>query len=257
MNGRNGPFALQKRQLPRTHPGTPLGRPLHGTVPQGLRADDKRRAGARRRGKGGEDGDEDGQKKGKRRKIGASGRDTQIHPGETLTRFNKRIEADVRPLVRSAVHSSLATARAQHKKGAAPAEPTSSAAPTNSQTLKSAPASKSESTPAFKTTSTPDAQAAPPPIDKYASTRKNSRAPPELFAFGRKKSGNPTSSSNHQTPPGKASVLSPVQQLAMSAAREVAGRRYRALKASRRTAGGGDGGERGGGGVVEGGMSRG
>ncbi|KAJ7307698.1 hypothetical protein DFH08DRAFT_975520 [Mycena albidolilacea] len=83
-----------------------------------------------------------------------------------------RIETDVRPLVRSAVQSSLATVRTQHKKGTAPAQPASSAAPTNSKTLKSAPASKSKSTPASKTTSTPDPEAAPPPIDKHASRPK-------------------------------------------------------------------------------------
>ncbi|KAJ7307724.1 hypothetical protein DFH08DRAFT_1088650 [Mycena albidolilacea] len=179
------------------------------------------------------------QKKGKRRKI-----DTQIHPGETLTRFNKcvalsfpflftilvtsagyageqilvilsfgllsvlSIETDVRPLVCPAVQSSLATVRAQHKKGAAPAEPTSFAAPMNSKTLKSTPASKPKSTPASKTASKPNTEAAPTPIDKHAFRPKElprtsaaapcrlddiARAPPELSAFGRKKSANPTS----------------------------------------------------------------
>ncbi|KAJ7848056.1 hypothetical protein B0H14DRAFT_3674068 [Mycena olivaceomarginata] len=107
------------------------------------------------------------------------------------------------------------------------------ATPTNSKTLKSAPASKSKSTPAPKTTSKPDAEAAPPSIDKHASRPKafahtSSRAAPpqryraQLSALGHKKSANPTSSSNHKTPAGTASILYPAQQLAMPMAREEA-----------------------------------
>ncbi|KAJ7307689.1 hypothetical protein DFH08DRAFT_975512 [Mycena albidolilacea] len=44
--------------------------------------------------------------------------------------------------------------------------------------------------------------------------------PPELSAFGRTKSANPTSSSHHKTPAGKALILPPAQQLAMPTARE-------------------------------------
>ncbi|KAJ7806604.1 hypothetical protein B0H14DRAFT_3882322 [Mycena olivaceomarginata] len=111
----------------------------------------------------GEDGDREegnGQKKGK---IDGTG-DTQIRPEETLAHFNKcvgfpfpfyaspfRVRDESKrcaPLVRSAIQSSLVTVRAQDKKGAAATELASSAAPTNSKTLKSAPASKSKSTPA-------------------------------------------------------------------------------------------------------------
>ncbi|KAJ7806608.1 hypothetical protein B0H14DRAFT_3152867 [Mycena olivaceomarginata] len=222
------------------------------------------RAKRKLRGEDGEDG-EDGQKKGKRRKIDGGGRDTQIRPGETLAHFNKRIETDMRPLVRSAVQSSLAAVRAQHKKGSAPSEssPSSKSAPTtnsNNAHSKSNPKSSSAADGA-------DSKPAPPPIDKHASrpnefARTSSaaprrlndiaQAPPELSSFARKKSSTNTPAGKAGGKSTKASILSPAQQLAMAAAREDAVQRYRALKASRRAAGGGDGGERGGGAVGEG-----
>ncbi|KAJ7799258.1 hypothetical protein B0H14DRAFT_3788478 [Mycena olivaceomarginata] len=219
------------------------GRPLHGTAPRGLRADDKRRAGAHRRGKGWEDGDEDWQKKGKRRKSDRhERRDTQIHPGETLNRFNKRVETDVHPLVRSAVQSSLATVRAQHKKGAAPAEPASQR---RNLTRKPPHLRPTNTRPARN-----NSRAPPPPrrLDDIA------QAPPALSAFGRTKSANPTSSINHKTPPGQG--LDPLPCAAARDGRRARGRRKEILRVEgfeTRC----DGGERGGGAIGEGGMSRG
>ncbi|KAF8209610.1 hypothetical protein K438DRAFT_1513974, partial [Mycena galopus ATCC 62051] len=59
----------------------------------------------------GEDGQDGPTKKTKRRKVDNEKGDTRIRPRETLVHFNKRIETDMRPLVRSAVQSSLATVR--------------------------------------------------------------------------------------------------------------------------------------------------
>ncbi|KAJ7307692.1 hypothetical protein DFH08DRAFT_1088637 [Mycena albidolilacea] len=119
------------------------------------------------------------------------------------------------PLVRSAVQSSLATVRVQHK-SATPSEPASSkSAPTSKPTPQSSKPSDNskpvEATPPThvdKRTSRPEefartSSATPRRLNDIA------RAPPELSSFGRKKSANPTSSSNHKTPVGKASVLSP------------------------------------------------
>ncbi|KAJ7848037.1 hypothetical protein B0H14DRAFT_3867315 [Mycena olivaceomarginata] len=221
------------------------------------------RAKRKLRGEDGEDG-EDGQKKGKRQKIDG-GRDTHIRPGETLAHFNKRIETDMRPLVRSAMQSSLVTVRAQHKKGSAPSEstPSSKSAPTTNSKSNNA---HSKSNPKSSSAADADPKPAPPPIDKHASRPKEfartssaaprrlndiAQAPPELSSFARKKSSTNTPAGKAGGKSTKASVLSPAQQLAMAAAREDAVQRYRALKASRRAAGGGDGGERGGGAVGE------
>ncbi|KAJ7848005.1 hypothetical protein B0H14DRAFT_2285037, partial [Mycena olivaceomarginata] len=164
-----------------------------------------------------------------------------IRPGETLAHFNKRIETDMRPLVRSAVQSSLATVRAQHKKGAG-ATPSEPASPTSAPTSKPTPQSLKSSDKSKPAEDTP-----PTDVDKHASrpkefTRTSSaaprrlndiaQAPPELSSFARKKSST-------NTPTGKAGgkstkVSTPAQQRATAAAREDAVRQYRVLKASRR-----------------------
>ncbi|KAJ7307671.1 hypothetical protein DFH08DRAFT_493086, partial [Mycena albidolilacea] len=139
----------------------------------------------------------------------------------TLTNESK----DMRPLVRSAVQSSLATVRAQHKKGAAePASSSPLSSPSSKNPKPLDPASKSKSNP------TADAQSVPPPIDKHASRPKefarassaaprrlndSVQAPPELSSFAHRKS-NPilSLSGNNNTsgiPAGKASILSPAQ----------------------------------------------
>ncbi|KAJ7307686.1 hypothetical protein DFH08DRAFT_1051589 [Mycena albidolilacea] len=181
--------------------------------------------------------------------------------------YFRRIETDIRPLVRSAMQSSIATVRAQYKKGSAPSESTPS--------FKSAPTTNSKSNNAHSK-STPksssaadgaDPKPAPPPIDKHASRPKEfartssaaprrlndiAQAPPELSSFARKKSSTNTPVGKAGGKSTKASILSPAQQLAMAAGREDAVQRYRVLKASRHAAEGGDGGERGGGAVGEG-----
>ncbi|KAJ7923096.1 hypothetical protein B0H13DRAFT_1707238 [Mycena leptocephala] len=203
---------------------------------------------------------EDGPKKAKRRKVEGSVGEAKIRPGETLAHFNKRIETDMRPLVRSAVQSSLATVRAERKKSSS--DPTASSTPS-----KTAKSTKSSASTAPKSTSNSkskpqfqDDDDAPAPVDKHASRPKEfartssaaprrlndiALAPPELSAHTRKAAPKTTSSKS-------SSVLSPAQQLQMAAAREAAVAHYRKLKAARRAAGGGDGGERGGGAMEEG-----
>ncbi|KAJ7659815.1 hypothetical protein DFH06DRAFT_1194840 [Mycena polygramma] len=204
----------------------------------------------------GEDGEDGGQKKAKRRKV-EGGVDAKIRPGETLAHFNKRIETDMRPLVRSAVQSSLATLRA-HKKPAADSTPASASAAKTTPPSKSTPAN-----PNPKSKSTTDDAEAPAPVDKHASrpkefARTSSAAPrrlndialaPPTLSLGRKPAANTPAKVGKHT---KSSVLSPAQQLQMAAAREAAVTRYRELKAARRAAGGADGGERGGGAVRDG-----
>ncbi|KAJ7107775.1 hypothetical protein C8R44DRAFT_714472 [Mycena epipterygia] len=213
------------------------------------------RAKRKLRGEGYEDGDDDKPKTKKRKLEGA---EAKIRPGETLAHFNKRIETDMRPLVRSAVQSSLATGRAERKKTSEPAKgaPKSTAAGAEPPNPKSNGKSKS-------TQKTPAAE--PEPEDKHASRPKEfartssaaprrlndiAMAPPDLSAMARRASGAAARTPGAVT--SKAGVLSPAQQLQMSAARDAAIARYRELKAARRVAGGGDGGERGGGAVGEG-----
>ncbi|KAJ7776927.1 hypothetical protein DFH07DRAFT_911811 [Mycena maculata] len=250
-----------------SHKGDALSsEPLPKSFTRALNAERVRadfRAKRKLRGEDGEDGNGDGPKKAKRRKMEAG--DAQIRPGETLAHFNKRIETDMRPLVRSAVQASLATTRAERKKtvssstsSTAPAAASASASTsTNSQQK-----SKSKQNP--KSQAQPDSELEAP--DKHAGRPKEfartssaaprrlndiALAPPDLSAMKRLASKSKSSGKNGS---GKASVLSPAQALQMAAAREAAVARYREMKAARRAAGGGDWdtGERGGGAVGEG-----
>ncbi|KAJ7200152.1 hypothetical protein GGX14DRAFT_372560 [Mycena pura] len=184
-------------------------------------------------------------KKTKRRKLETA---TQIRPGETLAHFNKRIEADMRPLVRSAVQTSLAAIRALKKDTSVSAS--KSAKPSDSRPLEGsapvAPASKGKSKPT----------AEPEPEDKHASRPKEfartstsaprrlndiATAPPDLSSLTRrvqsKSKSNAAAQGKEAKNTGKASVLSPAQQLQMAAAREEAISRYRELRAARHSGG--------------------
>ncbi|KAK6992578.1 hypothetical protein R3P38DRAFT_3225769 [Favolaschia claudopus] len=185
----------------------------------------------------GRDGVEGGDQPKKKRRKSEGGAETmqKIRPGETLAHFNKRIETDMRPLVRTAVQSSLATVRAEHNKSKSKTATTpSTSAPTTSQP----PTRQGE-------TQTQNSLTPPPPPPRRLNDI--AQAPPDLSALARKaKSKDP----NGSKAKGK-SILSPAQQLQMAAAREAAVARYREMKAARRAAGGADG-ERGGGAVDEG-----
>ncbi|KAJ7038770.1 hypothetical protein C8F04DRAFT_348060 [Mycena alexandri] len=211
-----------------------------------------------------EDGDgEDGPKKAKKRKLEVA--EAKIRPGETLAHFNKRIETDMRPLVRSAVQTSLATVRAERKKPASgltipsrTSKPSTTAPNAKSTAINPNSNSKLKA----KVKAAADDSDDDPPVDKHASRPKEfartssaaprrlndiALAPPELSALARKA----TTKSSAFTTKGSG-VLSPAQQLQMAAAREAAVARYREMKAAKRAAGEGGGGERGGGMVGEG-----
>ncbi|KAJ7718648.1 hypothetical protein B0H16DRAFT_1897592 [Mycena metata] len=225
------------------------------------------RADYRAKRKSREDGDgEDGPKKAKKRKLEVA--EAQIRPGETLAHFNKRIETDMRPLVRSAVQSSLATLRAERKKPAsdlaASSKPSKSKSSTTAPNTKSTPDPNSNSKLKAKVKAAADDSDSDPPVDKHASRPKEfartstaaprrlndiALAPPELSNLARKATGKAKSGAFTTKGSG---VLSPAQQLQMAAAREAAVARYREMKAARWAAGEGGGGERGGGAVGEG-----
>ncbi|KAJ7132645.1 hypothetical protein C8R46DRAFT_1015455 [Mycena filopes] len=204
-----------------------------------------------------EDGDgDDGPKKAKKRKLEVA--KAQIRPGETLAHFNKRIETDMRPLVRSAVQSSLATVRAERKNNTAGSKPLPSKGAKSSPADASTPSNPKSNSKLKKAAADDDVDEAP--VDKHASRPKEfartssaaprrlndiALAPPELKPI-KTKAANPA-----WTTKGSG-VLSPAQQLQMAAAREAAVARYREMKAARRAAGEGGGGERGGGMVLEG-----
>ncbi|KAJ7652630.1 hypothetical protein B0H17DRAFT_957803 [Mycena rosella] len=220
------------------------------------------RAKRKLRGDGWEDGDGprgDAPKKAKRRKL--EGPEAQIRPGETLAHFNKRVETDMRPLVRTAMQTSLATSRAERKKTDKPSTkpPAAPAVPTaNSKSKPTKPNSKPPKDDDEDDDEPADKHAGRPKEFARTSTAAPRRlndvalAPPDLSAMARKAAAAGKGGSGGKAT-SKTSVLSPAQQLQMTAARDAAIGRYRELKAARRLAGGGgDGGERGGGAVGEG-----
>ncbi|KAJ7624448.1 hypothetical protein FB45DRAFT_796407 [Roridomyces roridus] len=171
-------------------------------------------------------GDESGEKVSKRRKVDSVA-DAKIRRGETLAHFNKRIEADMRPLFREAVQASRATQRAVKKKKC----PKTSSGPV---------------TTSRKPTKQPSASN--PPVDRHAHRPKEflhisasaprrlndiAIAPPNLSSsvLARK-------ASDAQKGSGKKAkaetLLSPAQALQMAKAREEAVARYRELKEKRR-----------------------
>ncbi|KAK7050609.1 hypothetical protein R3P38DRAFT_3387495 [Favolaschia claudopus] len=204
------------------------------------------------------EGGGDQPKKKRRKSEGGAETIQRIRPGETLAHFNKRIETDMRPLVRTAVQSSLATVRAEHNKSKSKSKAATTT--TTPSTSTPTPTTSQPSLPKGKPKTQPDD---PPPHDKHASRPKEfahtstaaprrlndiAQAPPDLSALARKaKSKDPNGSKAKEK-----SILSPAQQLQMAAAREAAVARYREMKAARRAGGGAAGGERGGGAVDEG-----
>ncbi|KIY66934.1 hypothetical protein CYLTODRAFT_354093 [Cylindrobasidium torrendii FP15055 ss-10] len=142
----------------------------------------------------------------------------KIQPGESLQHFNKRIEQDMRHLVRTAVQSSQATTR-KAKTDELEAKKTKNA--------KKRPARS------------PSPSPPPPPKPKHADRPKEferlktsapkrlndiAMAPPEIKAQKFTKG---------VTQMGKTSVLSMAQKVMMEQEREKAIERYRQLKASR------------------------
>ncbi|KAJ7491432.1 hypothetical protein B0H11DRAFT_2399940 [Mycena galericulata] len=279
--------------------GDPLSNePLPKSFLRALNAEQVRADFRAKRKRQRDDGDSnreyEGGGKEKRRKLGGEGegkngngkaegkngnRETKIRPGETLAHFNKRIESDMRPLVRSAVQASLATTRAERKKALSS---TASAASTSTPTPSASSSANAKSKPHQKHTDADDASQMQMPEDKHAHRPKEfartssaaprrlndiALAPPDLSAMARRANAKNTNTTNTMNGAGAAgkgkdgkkapstkasSILSPAQALQMAAAREDAVRRYREMKAARWAAGGGGDGERGGGAVGEG-----
>ncbi|KIM36536.1 hypothetical protein M413DRAFT_288345 [Hebeloma cylindrosporum] len=188
------------------------------------------------------DEDEDGHG-GKRRKTGTSGEPARgpksdkkkisltIRPGESMQHFNRRVEDDLRPLVKSAAQSARAlsrnVAREEHE-----------------ARLAAKKAKKEKGKPSVsETPSKPRDHSPPPPEDKFTGRVKEfqtssssapkrlndvAQAPPEFKKLPRGAS----------SAIGKRdAVLSMSQKVMMEQEREKAIVRYRELKASRRQAG--------------------
>jgi len=178
---------------------------------------------------------------GKRRKV-ADGSSSQskkvkvkIQPGESLQHFNKRVEDDMRPLVKSAMQSSLSVVRnarkAETEAKAKEKELPKSMKPKSSKSKRSPSPSSPQSTTKilhidrpkeFKTTSS----SAPRRLNDIA------QAPPEFKQLPRGAVKKPSEGAD--TAGG---VISMAQKLMMEQEREKAILRYRQLKASRRQEG--------------------
>jgi len=166
-----------------------------------------------------------------------------LQPGESLGHFNRRVEGDMQPLIKSAMQSSLAQARKVGKselgakfksksKNAVSAVVDKKDNPSPSPS----PISKHEGRPTeFQKSST----SAPRRLNDVA------QAPPELKKLSRGVKEYPTGKSKATS--GREDILSMKQKLMMREEREKAILRYRALKERRRMEGEG-GCERGGGG---------
>ncbi|KAF5343789.1 hypothetical protein D9757_014115 [Collybiopsis confluens] len=158
----------------------------------------------------------------KKRKISSS-----IQPRESLQHYNKRVENDMRPLVRNAVHSSNAVVRNVRKQQL-------STKATSSRHHSDNPPSP----PPVKRSGQPkDFQS----ISSSAPKRLNdiAQAPPEFTRLpGRLKGSAPPTTT-------RTGVLSLAQTALMAQEREKAIARYRQLKASRRKANNDEVGERG------------
>ncbi|KAK0492249.1 hypothetical protein EDD18DRAFT_1079723 [Armillaria luteobubalina] len=175
--------------------------------------------------------DPDAIKPGKRRKTekGDSGekkaKTSGILPGESLQHFNKRVEIDMRPLVKNAVQSSRANARKVRttemnakKKGKAKRVEKEERSPSPPPI----PSKHADRPKEFQTISS----SAPRRLNDIA------QAPPELTKLPRG-AGRPDSTRN--TGKKRDGVLSMAQKAMMEDERNKAIARYREMKAKRRT----------------------
>ncbi|KAL0061236.1 hypothetical protein AAF712_011939 [Marasmius tenuissimus] len=191
----------------------------------------------RKRKREGGDGDEDtgGRQGKKRKKTKAKGTgDAEVEkgavggilPGESLEHYNKRVEQNMRPLVRDAVKTSLAVARSAKKQDEV-----------QKATKKGKPAKKTEDTDDSETPSLPDKHASKAKEFQALSTSAPKRlndivqAPPEMPRLrGAEKVLGRTG-----TGVGKrGGVVSMAQKVMMEEEREKAIKRYREMKARAR-----------------------
>ncbi|KAJ7057273.1 hypothetical protein C8F01DRAFT_330011 [Mycena amicta] len=182
----------------------------------------------------------DGQKAKRRKTEKSAGEEdvkgTRIRPGESLAHFNKRIEGDMRPVVRSAIQSSRATIRAQ-KKQTKPVDDGKAA-------RKGKADDDDDDYDARKKSTAKSIPTHPPTTDKPKEFQRTSsatprrlndiaQAPPDLSALVRKAQQKPSGAKVGVAKEKAKQVLSPAQQLQLAQAREDAIRRYRELKAAR------------------------
>ncbi|KAF8073374.1 hypothetical protein FPV67DRAFT_1409842 [Lyophyllum atratum] len=180
--------------------------------------------------------DEDGKSsKGKRRETQVTSK-LMIKPGESIQHFNRRVEDDMRPLVKSAVQSSNAVARSAQK------------AEKEAKGKKSKPPKEGEGEAAKsvrKTSPTPAVV-----VDKHANRAKEfqthsssaprrlndiAQAPPEFKKLPR---GAAAASARVSGGGKREGVLSMAQKQMMEKEREDAITRYRELRARQRQLGG-------------------
>ncbi|CAA7266084.1 unnamed protein product [Cyclocybe aegerita] len=171
---------------------------------------------------------------GKRRKTGPADKKATltIQPGESIQHFNKRVEDDLRPLIKTAVETSRATHRrteTQEKEAKAEAKK----AKLKTKSVEKSRKSRSPSPEPDKHANRPKEFAS---ASSSAPKRLNdiAQAPPEFKRLPR------GASSSAGVLGKKDGVLSMSQQLMMEKEREKAIARYRELKASRRQASAGD-----------------
>ncbi|KAH8991147.1 hypothetical protein EDB86DRAFT_3080136 [Lactarius hatsudake] len=187
-------------------------------------------------GGGAHDGDDDGDAptlaKGKKRRRVAADSDAgksstiEIQPGESLKRFNRRVEDHMRPLVRSAMLASAATERKERKAATTPRE----------SKARSSVGKAEEGT----TTTTPSTAAGgdkhrdrPKEFATISSARPRrlndiATAPPELKKLPRRRASD--LGANPARTKAVGSVLSMAQRAMMETERENAIRRYREMK---------------------------
>ncbi|KAF8184212.1 hypothetical protein BJ912DRAFT_853258, partial [Pholiota molesta] len=177
--------------------------------------------------------DDDGERAGKKQKTDKGKGDKKvsltIQPGESIQHFNRRVEDDLRPLVKSAAQTSRAFAR-----NVAKAEHEARLEAKKEKQAKSKP----------QTTEKPQPREDSPPLpsDKFKDRRKEfqvasssapkrlsdiAQAPPEFKKLPRGASSLPGIGKRD-------GVLSMAQKVMMEQEREKAIARYRELKASRR-----------------------
>ncbi|KAF9499505.1 hypothetical protein BDN71DRAFT_1441615 [Pleurotus eryngii] len=178
-------------------------------------------------------GEEDGRGTVKRNKTekGAKGKtELSIMPGESIQHFNKRVEDNMRPLVKTAMQSSNATLRKARKElpSKKKCKNKTSTDPESDQDEPHAPAPSSQK----HDRNDPPKEFAT--LSSSAPRRLNdiAQAPPELKAFPRAAAMR-AKNGDSKRPKMADNILSMAQKAMMEEEREKAIKRYRELKASR------------------------
>ncbi|TEB27376.1 hypothetical protein FA13DRAFT_1794781 [Coprinellus micaceus] len=197
--------------------------------------------------------EEAGEERSKRRKTGSGSEQLKILPGESIQHFNKRVEDDLRPLVKNAMESGRAVARKaqreeeeakKDRKGKSKATPSS---PEPLPKSKHKPPSTADAVGAQD--SKPTSSAKPRKEKDFASAATSApkrlndivQAPPELKKPVVKGAATSTGfklGKLSASASSKSDVLSMAQKAMMEQEREKAIKRYREMKAARSGKGG-------------------